>query len=148
MNAHDVDSVVALWAEPARYDSPLTGPQNGIAALREREIALFGGFSDLTATCTPLGQEGNTGAMLVRFVGTHDGNYAGIAPTGRAVNLEMVAIVEFDDDGRVIAERVMLDSAAVIRQTRRLSLRRKAQGGPGADFLDSSCTRTKGCARL
>ena len=116
VNAHDVDAVTALWAEPASYDSPLTGPQAGIPALREREAQLFAGFSDLTAACTPLGQEQRTGAMLVRFTGTHDGTYAGLRASGRWIDLEMVAIVDFDDVGRVVRERVILDSATVLAQ--------------------------------
>ena len=121
VNEHDPDAVVALWAEPAAYDSALTGPQSGLDALRAREQALFAGFSDLCATITPLGQDGDTGAMLVRFDGTHDGPYAGFAPTGQTIALEMVAIVTFADDGRVTAERVFLDSATVAAQLAQLA---------------------------
>ncbi|KXC05616.1 ester cyclase [Microbacterium hominis] len=113
VNAHDPAAVVALWAEPAAYHSPLTGAQSGLHALQEREEALFAAFSDLRATIAPLGQEGDTGAMLVRFDGTHDGVYGGFAATGRVIDLEMIAVVTFDHDGRVVAERVFIDSAAV-----------------------------------
>lgn len=116
VNDHDVDAVVALWSEPAAYDSPLTGPQSGLDSLREREITLFEGFSDLRATITPVGQDGGIGAMLVRFDGTHDGTYAGIRATGRTISLEMVALVTFDPDGAVVGERVFIDSAAVAAQ--------------------------------
>ncbi|MCC3332061.1 ester cyclase [Nocardia abscessus] len=113
---HSVEDVVALWREPAAYDSPLTGPQQGLAALAARESALFAGFSDLTATITPRGQLGSVGAALVRFDGTHDGHYAGLAPTGNTIALEMIAVVTFDDDGYVIGERVFLDTATVSAQ--------------------------------
>ena len=116
VNAHDVDAVAALWVEPAHYESPLTGFQEGIDALRQRERELFAGFSDITADCTPLGQEGDTGAMLVRFIGSHDGTYAGVAPTGRQVTLEMVAVLQFDPTGRVRAERVFLDAGLALAQ--------------------------------
>lgn len=111
VNARDVDRITALWSEPAEYNSPLTGPQRGLAALRAREEALFAGFGELRATITPFGQNGLTGAMLVRFDGTHDGPYAGFDPSGRPVALEMLAVVTFDDDGRVIAEEVYFDPA-------------------------------------
>ena len=67
------------------------------------------------ADCTPLGQEGDTGAMLVRSAG-HDGRYAGIAPTGRHVTLETVAVLQFDPTGRVRAERVFLDAGQALAQ--------------------------------
>ncbi|WP_431949689.1 ester cyclase [Nocardia lijiangensis] len=116
VNKHSVDEVVGLWREPAAYDSPLTGPQQGLAALAARESALFDGFSDLTATIQPLGQVDSTGAALVRFDGTHDGHYAGIAPSGNTIAIEMVAVVTFDDEGYIIGERVFLDTAAVLSQ--------------------------------
>jgi steroid delta-isomerase-like uncharacterized protein len=116
VNKHDVEQILALWREPAAYDSPLTGQQEGLAALAERETALFAGFSDLSATLEPLGQEQSRGAALVRFTGTHDGWYAGLAPTGNTISLEMVAVITFDDEGRVVGERVFIDSATVAAQ--------------------------------
>ncbi|WP_054811804.1 ester cyclase [Nocardia arizonensis] len=116
VNNHSVDEVVGLWREPAAYDSPLTGPQTGLGALAARESALFDGFSDLTATIEPLGQLGALGAALVRFEGTHDGHYAGLAPSGNTIAIEMIAVVSFDDDGYVVGERVFLDTATVIAQ--------------------------------
>ena len=121
VNAHDPAAVLTLWAEPAAYNSPLTGPQAGLDALRSREESLFGAFSDLRATITPLGHEGLTGAMLVRFDGTHDGLYAGLPATGNTIALEMVAIVDFDENGKVVSERVILDTADVAAQLTPLS---------------------------
>ena len=116
VNAHDPDAVARLWAEPAEYASPLTGPQRGLEALRTREAALFAGFGNLQANITALGQEGSTGAMLVRFNGIHDGPYAGLPPSGNSISIVMAAIVTFDGDGRVIAERVILDTADIAAQ--------------------------------
>ncbi|HEY1133710.1 MAG TPA: ester cyclase [Nocardioides sp.] len=119
VNDHDVDAVLRLWREPAAYDSPLTGPQAGLSALAVRESALFTGFTDLVATLQPLGQFGSTGAALVRFQGTHDGEYAGLAPTGNPIALDMVAVVTFDEEGYVVGERVFLDTATLLAQLAR-----------------------------
>jgi predicted ester cyclase len=108
VNAHDPDAVAALWAEPADYSSP-TGDERGLDALRAREKALFTGFSDLRSTITAIGQTGPNGAMFVRFNGTHDGVYAGFAPTGRTVAFDMVAIITFNDTGKAIAEQLFYD---------------------------------------
>ncbi|MEP9395115.1 ester cyclase [Gordonia sp. VNQ95] len=110
VNNHDAHAVVALWAEPATYTSPLTGPQEGLDALYAREIALFEGFPDLRATITVLDDQGRTGTMLVHFDGTHDGTYAGHPATGRTISMEMIAVVTFDESGHVTGERVFLDS--------------------------------------
>ncbi|MCR1783217.1 ester cyclase [Nocardioides carbamazepini] len=116
VNNHSVDEVLRLWAGPAVYDSPMTGPQQGLAALAAREAALFEGFSDLVAAVEPLGLEESTGAALVRFEGTHDGTHAGLAPTGNAISLEMIAVISFDETGSVVGERIFIDSASVAAQ--------------------------------
>lgn len=116
VNAHRVEDVVRLWREPAAYDSPLTGPEQGLAALAARETALFGAFSDLTASVQPLGLDPSSGVALVHFEGTHDGPYAGMEPTGNRISLEMIAVLTFDEDGAVVGERVFVDSATVVAQ--------------------------------
>ncbi|WP_406157119.1 ester cyclase [Streptomyces sp. NBC_01005] len=116
VNHHSIDEVTALWREPARYDSPLTGPQEGIDALAARESALFAGFSDLRASIRPLGQDGLTGSMLVRFEGTHDGEYGAFAATGNSIVIEMAAVITFDSEGYVVEERLFADSATVVGQ--------------------------------
>ncbi|MGW7823615.1 ester cyclase [Streptomyces puniciscabiei] len=121
VNHHSTEEVTALWREPARYDSPLTGPEEGIAALAARESALFSGFSDLRARVRPLGQDGLTGSLLVRFEGTHDGVYGAFSPTGNPIVIEMAAVVTFDLEGYVVGERVFLDSATVVAQLTRRS---------------------------
>ena len=116
VNNHSVDEVLRLWSEPAVYDSPMTGREEGLAALAARETALFEGFSDLAATVEPLGLDESTGVALVRFEGTHDGWYAGLAPTGNSISLEMIAVLTFNDAGAVIGERIFIDSATVAAQ--------------------------------
>jgi len=56
-------------------------------------------------------------AVIVEFdlLGTHDGAYRGLPPTGRTFRCRMVAIFEFEDDG-IVCERVYFDSATILRQ--------------------------------
>ncbi|MER6605232.1 ester cyclase [Streptomyces sp. NPDC000927] len=92
----------------------LTGPQEGIDALAARESALFAGFSDLRASIRPLGQDGLTGSMLVRFEGTHDGEYGAFAATGNSIVIEMAAVITFGSEGYVVEQRLFADSATVV----------------------------------
>ncbi len=116
VNTKDVDAVTRLWAEPAIYESTLTGEQRGLEALATRETELFSAFPTLTTEITPLGQDGDTGAMLVRMSGTHEQAYGGFPATGNDVEIELVAIVTFDDEGRVVHEKVVLDRASIAEQ--------------------------------
>jgi steroid delta-isomerase-like uncharacterized protein len=56
-------------------------------------------------------------AVIVEFdlLGTHNGTFRGLPPTGRAFRCRMVAIFEFEGDG-LVCERVYFDSATIQRQ--------------------------------
>ncbi len=56
-------------------------------------------------------------AVIVEFdlLGTHQGEFAGFAATGRAFRCRMVAIFEFEAD-LIVCERVYFDSATIQRQ--------------------------------
>jgi predicted ester cyclase len=46
---------------------------------------------------------------------THDGEWAGIPPSGNHINVPVVGIFEFDG-GRLLCEKVYLDMATVLTQ--------------------------------
>ena len=56
-------------------------------------------------------------AVIVEFdlMGTHDGTFRGLPPTGRAFTCRTLAIFMFEED-RLVCERVYFDSAAILRQ--------------------------------
>jgi steroid delta-isomerase-like uncharacterized protein len=56
-------------------------------------------------------------AVVVEFdlLGTHDGPFRGLPPTGRSFRCRMVALFLFEED-RLMCERVYFDSATIQRQ--------------------------------
>lgn len=56
-------------------------------------------------------------AVIVEFdlLGTHAGEFLGIAPTGKTFRARMAAIFEFADD-RIVCERIYFDSGTILRQ--------------------------------
>src|SRR3954463_14931998 len=56
-------------------------------------------------------------AVIIEFdlLGTHDGVFRGVPPTGRSFRCRMVAIFEFEGDD-LVCERVYFDSATILRQ--------------------------------
>lgn len=56
-------------------------------------------------------------AVVVEFdlLGTHSGDFLGVAPTGKTFRARMCAIFEFSDD-RIVCERIYFDSSTILRQ--------------------------------
>jgi predicted ester cyclase len=72
----------------------LTDPHADISKLRHADDAVFG---------------------ETLIAGTHDGEWAGIPPSGRRIEIPVAAIFEFDED-RLLCEKVYMDFAAVLTQ--------------------------------
>jgi steroid delta-isomerase-like uncharacterized protein len=56
-------------------------------------------------------------AVIAEFwlLGTHEGSFRGLPPTGRSFECRMVALFMFDDD-RLVCERVYFDAGTILRQ--------------------------------
>ena len=50
------------------------------------------------------------------MTGTHTGDYLGIAPTGRGVEVRGATFSEFGDDGLVVRDTHYVDVASLLRQ--------------------------------
>ncbi len=112
-NRHDIDATIATFDQP-RYE--MNGaPSDGEAAVRELLAGLIQGFPDIQAEDVSLRHM--EGGVLVEGMirGTHSGDWAGIPPTGRRVDVPVVEIFEFDDD-RLVCEKVFTDMATVLTQ--------------------------------
>jgi steroid delta-isomerase-like uncharacterized protein len=62
--------------------------------------------------------DGTSAALEATFVGTHRGEFAGIAATGRTVRVPLVVVYDLGD-GRITAGRVHFDVAAFLAQAAR-----------------------------
>lgn len=51
-----------------------------------------------------------------RLRGLHTGTFEGIEATGKAVDVPVCTVYEFDDEGRLLAERPYFDRRILIRQ--------------------------------
>jgi|SRR5271168_1167090 len=59
--------------------------------------------------------EGNTLAIRATFHGTHKGEFAGVAPTGRTVSAELMAFYWLEN-GHVVKFWIQVDTAGLIGQ--------------------------------
>jgi steroid delta-isomerase-like uncharacterized protein len=78
---------------PARpYQVALSGP----ASLIEDVAAFRNAFPDLVTACVDMVAEGNQVAARATWTGTHQGDFFGIAPTGKTFAVEGINFFRFD----------------------------------------------------
>ena len=112
-NRHDVEATIATFHQP-RYE--FNGqPSDGAQAVRELLGGFMTGFPDLHIEPTRIRHLDDGVLVEGTITGTHDGQWAGIPPTGRHVAVPVVGIFEFDDD-RLLCEKVHMDTAMLLSQ--------------------------------
>ena len=112
-NRHDIEATIATFHHP-RYE--MNGdPSDGDAAVRELLQGMMNGLPDLHAEIGKMRHADDAVIIEGLITGTHDGEWAGIPPTGRRVEVPAAAIFEFDED-RLLCEKVYMDFAAVLTE--------------------------------
>jgi predicted ester cyclase len=112
-NQHDIEATIATFDHP-RYE--LNGvTHDGANAVREMHKTLNQALPDLRVTTGPLRHTDDAVIVEARGIGTHDGYWNGIAPTGWRVEFSGAGIFEFEGD-RLVCEKVFFDTATVLTQ--------------------------------
>ncbi len=128
-NAHDPARVLATYASAgaAFEDVPAGVRHSGDAEIVANYRHLWDGFPGLVRRIDRWTFGDNACVIELTLSGTHDGPYRGIAPTGRAVTLRIIAHFAFDDDGRITQETAYYDALTFQRQLG-LGRERRASG--------------------
>ena len=114
-NAHDLDGVLAtLVAECEFVDATLGMRWNGHRGAAEHYRMWWDAF-DVQVTGERLHLAAESAVAETTWRGTHVGAFAGVAPTGRAVELSVAVVVDLRD-GLLAGERFYWDGAGLARQ--------------------------------
>src|SRR5690242_5508337 len=96
--------------------SSFTGPAGqGPEAFKSSVLSLRQAFSDLRFTIQDMVVEGSRVAVRWTWRGTHQGAFAGIAPTGRLASNEGIAIYRVED-GKIAEAWAQMDRLGVLQQ--------------------------------
>jgi predicted ester cyclase len=113
---HDVAATLATFKH-AQYDVPaLGGVVDGATGVDGLLHALFAAYPDFwLRECTHYHAEN---AVIVEcvFGGTQQGDWGGISPTGRKMEVAAALFFLFDSTDGLLCERVYFDQATVLRQ--------------------------------
>jgi len=111
----DIDGLIATLAPDCVYDLVGTGLRwDGHDGARAFYTELFAAFPDNTFALTDIviGPQGVFEAVMLEA--THAGPFAGLAPTGRHVRLELAILFAWDPESRQFTgEQIFIDRAAL-----------------------------------
>jgi steroid delta-isomerase-like uncharacterized protein len=116
MNAGDIDGFVARLADDF-VEHEVTP---GLPQTKEGVKSLFGmyraAFPDLRMDAQDVLTDGDKVVARVRFTGTHRGEFMGVPPTGKGIDVEAIDIVRFGDDGLAHEHWGVFDAMTMMQQ--------------------------------
>jgi len=76
---------------------------------------MFNGFPDFTVEIVKTHHSDDAVILEVNMKGTHSGDWGGLKPTGKKMNVPVACIFEFDGD-KLLCEKVYFDMATLMNQ--------------------------------
>jgi len=129
LNSRDLDRYLA------RIDDSYVGhSETAPTAIRGREgvrqnlEGLIRAFPDLRIEIEQILASGDSVVTRMHVTGTHQGSYAGIAPTGKSISLQACSVVEIRK-GKAVRGRLYADNATLFQQLGVLSLPKAMSAG-------------------
>jgi len=116
INAGDIDGFGDLLADNFVEHEALPGlapTKEGVSAFFRMYVAAF---PDLRMVPEDVIASGDKVVARVRVTGTHKGAFMGMPATGRRVEVQLIDIIRFDNDGRAREHWGVFDQLAMMQQ--------------------------------
>jgi uncharacterized protein (TIGR02246 family) len=113
--ARDPSALASLHDANGVVVSPTGGVLEGRAEIERVYRLWFSAFPDITTHADTSLIDGDRAVQVLRFSGTHTGEFFGLAATGRRVEVTMACVLTCADD-RIIEERRIYDFTGVLVQ--------------------------------
>jgi steroid delta-isomerase-like uncharacterized protein len=116
-NEHDLDGIMKTFGATARYDDEAWDAHyTGHKRVHAFYDDLLRAMPDLQIAVRRRHAAEEDVILEAVIRGTHQGTWRGLPATGRRVEFPLCAVFTFDDDNRLIGERIYYDRATVLRQ--------------------------------
>ena len=116
INAGDVDGFGELLAGEFVEHEEVPG----LPPTKEGVLAYFGSlltaFPDTRMDVEDLIASGNKAVARVKVTATHEGEFMGVPPTGKAVEIQLIDIMRFDNAGLVCEHWGVADMLSLMQQ--------------------------------
>ena len=115
VNGGRMDAIPGLVHAGYRYHGPGGVEAEGVEGAEQIIAEFRSGFSDLHAEITSEIAQDDRVALTIVLTGTHDGELAGIPPTGERIELPL-AIVTRIEEGLIVEDWEYYDSGTIMAQ--------------------------------
>jgi steroid delta-isomerase-like uncharacterized protein len=116
INAGDIDGFGRQLADDFAEREDLPGFPPTRAGVVQYFRMLIDAFPDLRMVPEDVIVSGEKAVARVRVTGTHKGPFAGMSATGRRVEVKLIDIIRFGDDGRAREHWGIVDQLALMQQ--------------------------------
>lgn len=117
INAHDIDAFSELLADDfVEHEELPTGGSPDREGVRDFFRMQIAAFPDMAMTVEDVVDGGDKLVARVRYTGTHEGDFMGMPPTGRSVDVAVIDIMRFGDDGLVHEHWGVFDAMGMMQQ--------------------------------
>ena len=116
INAGDIDGFAKDLAEDFVEHEELPGlapTKDGVKAFFQMQLAAF---PDLRMDVQDVVADGSKVVARVRYTGTQHGEFMGMPATGKSVDVQVIDIFRFGDDGRVSEHWGVFDQLTMMQQ--------------------------------
>jgi len=116
INAGDIDGFSNLLADDFVEHDETPGLEPTKAGVTDFFRMQRAAFPDLLMDVQDVIASGDKVVTRARYQGTHQGDFMGIPATGRSIDLQLIDIMRFGDDGLVCEHWGVMDSLAMMQQ--------------------------------
>ena len=115
LNAGDVDTAVEAFAENAVDRNPADGQAPGREGFRGFWSTMLTAFPDAHIEPAHLAADDEHVTVAYVLTGTHQGDFQGLAPTGRKIEVSGVQLARFED-GKIVERWGSSDELGILKQ--------------------------------
>ena len=115
INAGKVEIAVESFAEDAVDHDPAPDQGPGREGFKQFFDALTGAFPDAHIEPEQMVADGDNVAVAYTLTGTHEGDFNGVEPTGKKIDVRGVQIGRFED-GKIVERWGSSDELGILKQ--------------------------------
>ncbi len=116
INAGDIDGFGDLLADDFVEHEEMPGLEPSREGVKQLFHMYRGAFPDLRLDVHDILVDGDKAVARVRATGTHQGEFLGMPATGKSVDVQLIDITRFDDDGLAHEHWGVFDALALMQQ--------------------------------